>query len=277
LKIFSHEWGRRSLKRQAPSSQERFSTSPQGPAPESACVPPGSRVYAFGDVHGRADLLQQLRCEIKRSLDDRAPQKAVVVGLGDYIDRGPDSRGVIELLQEGFDSRIEHVFLRGNHEELFLGFLNEPEASGKLWFRMGGLDCLRSYGVDIGPYTGASPDMSKAREDFVRCLPSGHVAFIQTLPMWSALGDYLFVHAGVRTHLPLSEQATEDLLWIREGFSDRDEPFEKIVVHGHSPTDVPYVGRHRICIDTAAYATNRLTCIVLEGTQREILQVGLQQ
>lgn len=240
-------------------------------------LPAGLRVYAFGDVHGRSDLLERLKRELNSIVNNDPSKKAIVVGLGDCIDRGPDSRGVIDLLIEGLVPGVEQVILRGNHEDLLLRFLDQPDSVGGLWFRLGGLDFLRSYGVDIRPYTGARPDIRMARAELARRLPSGHLSFVRSLPIWHVIGDFLFVHAGVRSGIPISHQAIEDLLWIRDGFSDRDEPFEKVVVHGHTPTDAPYLGRHRIGIDTAAYATNRLTCVVLEGSQRQVLTVESTQ
>ncbi|MGH6922619.1 MAG: metallophosphoesterase family protein [Propylenella sp.] len=267
-------WGRRFLRRLAAQPSETPRASEQNSAPHTASAPEGLRIYAFGDVHGRSDLLRLLRGEIDRGIGERAPRKAIVIGLGDYIDRGPDSSGVIDLLLEGFGAGVEHVFLRGNHEDLLLRFLDRPERVGRSWFRLGGLDLVRSYGVDIRPYAGADPDLRAAREELALRLPGRHLAFIQSLPISHILGDYLFVHAGVRIGIPFGKQASEDMLWVRDGFSDRDESFEKIVVHGHTPTEEPFLGRYRINVDTAAYATSRLTCVVLEGTGRQVLQVG---
>ena len=248
---------------------------PTGPAPDwrTARLPEGLRVYAFGDVHGRTDLLRGLRDEIRRHIGYSDPARTVVIGLGDYVDRGPDSRGVIDLLLEAFGADVETVLLRGNHEELLLRFLDQPEAAGPAWLRMGGLHFLQSYDVDIRPYAGASPDLQMARDDLIHHLPSKHLALLQAMPTSRTLGDYLFVHAGVRVGVPSTRQKTEDLLWIRTGFSDRDEPFEKVVVHGHTPSAMPYSGRYRINVDTAAYASGRLTCVILEGSRRQMLQI----
>ncbi len=240
-------------------------------APETASVGEGRRLYVFGDVHGRLDLLDGLRAAIAR---DRAASPAadtMVVGLGDFIDRGPSSRGVIEALAtDFFDCRS--VYLRGNHEQMLLDFLENPERYGLHWFRNGAAETFRSYASDAGALLAASPvDYRAVRDRLLAEMPASHVELIRGLPLSFDEGGYFFVHAGARPGIPLNMQREQDLLWIREGFSDRDVPFAKVIVHGHTPVDQPYLGRYRINLDTGAYFTNRLTCLVLEGATRRLL------
>lgn len=238
----------------------------------SPSLPDGLRVYAFGDVHGRYDLLLRLREAINRDRRDMPVKETLVIGLGDYIDRGPDSCDVVEALSSGF-FECETVFLRGNHEQMLLDFLEDPGREGARWFHAGAAETLQSYvAADVDLVVGSRIPFSKLREELAAKVPPSHVVFLQKLPMSFEIGDYFFAHAGARPGTPLELQDPRDLLWIRDGFSDADAPFEKVVVHGHSPVDRPYFGNHRINIDTGAYFTNRLTCLVLEGAGRRVIE-----
>jgi serine/threonine protein phosphatase 1 len=163
-------------------------------------------------------------------------------------------------------------YLRGNHEQMMLQFIDDPERYGPLWFRNGAAETFRSY-VEDGASMIAQPPVNYRAvcERLVEAMPARHLEWLRTLPARLEDGGYFFAHAGARPGIPLAIQREEDLLWIREGFSDRDAPFEKVVVHGHTPVDQPYFGRYRINLDTGAYFTNRLSCLVLEGPTRRLL------
>jgi serine/threonine protein phosphatase 1 len=225
-------------------------------------VAPGTRIYAVGDVHGRADLLAGAFARIDADLRANPAQHAVEVLLGDYVDRGPQSREVIEQLIARGAGR-ETVCLRGNHEAFMLEFLNNPAVLPE-WQRYGGLATLISYGLRpaMNPDEGQRAALASA---FRRALPPAHLAFLRGLKPTFTCGDFFFVHAGVRPGVAFAKQQESDLLWIREDFLLHEERFEKIVVHGHTPVAEPDVRENRINIDTGAYATNKLTCLVLEG------------
>jgi serine/threonine protein phosphatase 1 len=237
-----------------------------------ARVEGGSRVYALGDLHGRADLLKTAFAAIDR--DRRSsPLRVKIVPLGDYIDRGPASREVIDLLVRGVRG-CEVIALRGNHEQMLLDFLDDPAGCGPVWMANGAAETLASYGVDTGGARRLPAMALEGIRDVLReRLPAAHERFLRTSRLSYVSGDYWFVHAGVRRGVALAEQAERDLLWIRGGFADRDEPGESVVVHGHTPVEEPTLGRYRINLDTGAVYSNRLTCLVLEGDQRRLLAI----
>jgi serine/threonine protein phosphatase 1 len=240
----------------------------QAVAPE---VPPGSRVYAVGDIHGRVDLLRVLHRLIQQDAErHRAPRK-VVVYLGDYIDRGMESPGVIDLLLDAALPGFESVHLKGNHEDTLLQFLDEANV-GFSWLLYGGAETLQSYGIRQPRAASGDEDMARAQRDLREKLPERHRRFMAGLKLTHAEGDYLFAHAGVRPGVPLDQQIPEDLLWIRDEFLQSDSEFGKVVVHGHSITTRPDVHHNRIGIDTGAFASGTLTCLVLEGTDWAFLQ-----
>jgi serine/threonine protein phosphatase 1 len=231
-------------------------------------VPRGIRVYAIGDVHGRVDLLRALFEQIDASIKQHPVEHALHIFLGDYIDRGPHSRDVIDALLE---RKIEHamIFLKGNHESYASQFLSDPSVLSE-WRQVGGINTLLSYGVK--PSTRDDPlrdeDVAMA---FRQALPENHRRFIEGLALSFMCGDYFFAHAGVRPGVPLRGQREQDLLWIREDFLLHEEDFGKMIVHGHTPALEPDIRRNRINIDTGAYATGRLTCLVLQGDQMAIM------
>lgn len=243
--------------------------------PASPAVPAGRTVYAIGDVHGRLDLLDALLAAIAADVGDGggAAHRVSVVFLGDVIDRGPDSRGVIDRLMSGPPAgplaRAEWVCLMGNHEAVLLDFLADVSA-GPGWCAYGGLDTVRSY-LDYDPPAGWQADMGEVRSLLLRHMPHGHRRFLAGLPLTHRIGDYLFVHAGVRPGVDLERQSPEDLLWIRHEFLDDARWHGKVVVHGHTPAAMPQVRPNRIGIDTRAYASGRLTALVLEGEGRRFL------
>ncbi len=227
------------------------------------CVPDGLRVYAIGDVHGRADLLEELYDAIARDAARARGQAGVIVHLGDYVDRGAWSRAVLERLLAPPPGGMARICLKGNHEALMLDFLAGRDHSG-LWLANGGIDTLRSYGVSGQGGEGL-------RRALAARLPAEHHAFLAGLPLSHRVGDYHFCHAGVRPGVPLACQSEADLLWIREEFLDSGADFGAVVVHGHTVTRDPVERANRIGIDTGAYATGRLTCLVLSGRGRAYL------
>jgi serine/threonine protein phosphatase 1 len=231
--------------------------------PEPKALPPGERVYAVGDIHGRADLASRMQ-ELIRVHAARAPPASVtVVWLGDYVDRGPSSREVIDLLIGFTASEHRSVFLMGNHEEALLRFLVDSR-DGLQWFRLGGLETLASYGVDVEVRFGLDPE--QIRSAFLTALPDAHREFFLTLELSRSIGDFFFCHAGVRPGTALDAQAPHDLIWIREEFLNWREDFGMMVVHGHTPVAEPELRPNRVNVDTGAFATGRLTCAVIEGS-----------
>lgn len=239
----------------------------------AASVPASTVVYAIGDVHGNSDLLVALHESIVEDAARRSATRRVIVHLGDYVDRGPDSRGVIDRLLSppaGFES----IALRGNHEQLLLDFLDDP-STGPDWMMNGGAATLASYGIAMmdGCYFRADrwDALSTALRD---ALPSSHRRFLDGLPLTHREGDYLFVHAGIRPGVPLTAQDSEDLIWIRGEFLFSAEDHGAIVVHGHTISEQVQIRSNRIGIDTGAFHTGCLTALVLDGTDRALLQTG---
>lgn len=221
----------------------------------------GLVVYAVGDVHGRSDLLADLHEAI--DAEPRPPGTLEIeVYLGDYVDRGPDSRGVVDLLIERA-ARRRLVLLRGNHEIFFERFL-AGGLSPHAWCRFGGEATLLSYGIDPADLAGAAAEewIAAAR----RRIPPSHVAFLNALTRSFSVEGYFFAHAGIRPGTPLEDQSVDDLCWIRSEFLSDERDFGAVVVHGHTPTILPEFRHNRIDVDTGAYATDCLTCLVIDGT-----------
>ncbi len=227
-----------------------------------ARTPDGERVYAIGDIHGRADLLAKVQAKIDAHRDANPIANAYEIYLGDLIDRGPQSREVIDLLIARAKS-IPTIVLAGNHEEIFLRALSEPAVFAD-WLTYGGRETLLSYGVSLPTAPGEAAHLRVMREMGEK-IPPEHIAFIGALPLMHVCGDYLFVHAGLRPNTPLAEQRREDLLWIRRDFLSFKGRFPRKVVHGHTPAAAPEVLRNRVNIDTGAYVTGKLTCLVAEA------------
>jgi serine/threonine protein phosphatase 1 len=241
----------------------------KAPRPPSA-APAGSRLYAVGDIHGRADLLEALLEQITADAERHPEAAKRLIYLGDYVDRGPASSAVIDLVLQDGPPGIEVVALMGNHEEMMLRFL-EDIAVGRIWMMNGGDATLRSYGVEAPSMFAGTALLRHAQQHFAERLPARHRSFLEGLQISHTEGDYLFVHAGVRPGVPLDRQLTEDLLWIRDEFLESDRDFGKVVVHGHSITLDPEFRANRIGIDTGAYRSGQLTCLVLEDTERQLL------
>lgn len=235
--------------------------------PKSYRVPDNVRVYAIGDVHGRHDLLQLLLARIE---DDRARQggQGQILFLGDYVDRGTDSRQVIETLAAGQAER-GWICLKGNHEAMMLDVLG-GHRPWDVWLANGGVETLFSYGVSAREYVAAR-QFEALREAALGAVPADHLAFLRELSLSHRIGDYFFCHAGIRPGVPLDQQDPEDLLWIRDVFIDSVVPHGGRVVHGHTPVMEPEILPNRINVDTGAYLTNRLSCAVIEADQVRVL------
>jgi serine/threonine protein phosphatase 1 len=242
---------------------------PRHPAPSTG----GRLVYAVGDVHGRLDVLGPLLHDIVRdAVETGGDEPALLVFLGDYVDRGPDSKGVVDLILEmQAVERFEVRALKGNHEEALLGFLDDP-AFGAAWLEHGGGATLVSYGVQPPAQRTDVEAWTRARDALRDLLPSDHRRFYESLELMVAQGDYAFVHAGVRPGVPLARQAERDLLWIRQDFLEARGRFEKVIVHGHTPLEEPQLLPTRLGIDTGAYATGVLTAVRLQGEDRRVMQ-----
>ncbi|MBF0212407.1 MAG: serine/threonine protein phosphatase [Magnetococcales bacterium] len=240
-------------------------------APFVARIPDETRVYAIGDIHGRADLLRTIHDQIRA---DFAPLPAswrkIVIYLGDYIDRGDDSKGVIDLLLDNPLPTCESIHLKGNHEAELQDFLVNP-GGGHLWTQFGGMATASSYGVQVPPRISAEARMQELRDRLLEAIPMAHQAFLTSLRFRYELGDYFFTHAGVRPEVPLNRQRPPDLLWIREPFLYYDGQLEKVVVHGHTVMETPVITPNRIGIDTGACYSGHLTCLVLEQTSHRFL------
>jgi serine/threonine protein phosphatase 1 len=236
-------------------------------------TPPETRLYAVGDLHGRMDLLERMLGLIA---DDARPSPAprkVVVFLGDYIDRGPDSRAVVETLRAGpppgadWDGFVWHALL-GNHEAMLLRFLEDVDvATAWLSGSNGGLATLQSYIGELPQPSG----LRALQSALARALPPAHRRFLSSLPLFHEEGGYFFVHAGVRPGVPLVHQQRQDMLWIRGEFLGSTVDYGKVVVHGHTITPLPEERANRIGIDTGAFFTGRLTALVAEGDWRGFL------
>ena len=237
-------------------------------AKREAAVPPDLRVYVVGDIHGCAALLDRLLQMIVADAST-GPERRLLIYVGDYVDRGPDSRTVIESVLNppaGFATRC----LRGNHEQALLDFLSDP-LTYRVWKNYGAQETLLSYGVRP-PLFDDTQAITAARDEFAAKLPASHRRFFEELALSTEIGDYFVAHAGVRPGVALGAQSAEDLLWIRDDFLFSGSDFGKVVVHGHTPTHGVVRRKNRIGIDTGAYATGRLTALVLERETVKLLQ-----
>jgi serine/threonine protein phosphatase 1 len=235
-------------------------------------LPEGELLYAVGDIHGRLDLLEKMLGMI--AADARTSGGAArrrLIFLGDYVDRGPESKGVVETLLTALPQGFDVHFLKGNHEAILLDFLGEPWRLDH-WLLNGGEATMRSYGVNTGQLALLRAPPEVWREAFASALPETHLRFFKNLELSVSFGDFLFVHAGVRPGVPLQAQTEADLIWIRSPFLDHAGSFDKMIVHGHTPGQVPVMRPNRIGIDTGAVFTGRLTALRLQGGERKFLQ-----
>ena len=236
-------------------------------------MPPGERIYAVGDIHGRLDLMLAMAKAIDDDVAHRGAAQITIILLGDLVDRGPNSSGVIRAARQWARHRNLR-FISGNHEEMFLDSLAEPEVLKHfLWH--GGKETFASYGIDRDMINSMEPDHLIAIVS--KAISSEDIAFLQSFEQSITKGDYHFVHAGIMPGVPLEMQIPEHTRWIREPFLSHRKPHEAIIVHGHSISDEPEVRSNRIGIDTGAYRTGRLTALGLEGTSRWFLQAREEQ
>lgn len=239
---------------------------------DQAALPDGHRAYVIGDIHGRADLLSELLDRIGRDTASAATQDHLIY-LGDFVDRGHQSRDVIDIVLAAEFPGVERVALMGNHEDAMMAFLDDP-MSGTDWLSFGGDATLLSYGVPMAAGVPTAARLKEAAQGLDEALPVPHRRFLAELEDWHVLGDYMFVHAGIDPNRSLKRQRPRDLRWIRQPFLGHTGLYEKIIVHGHNITDTPEFHSNRIGIDTGAYYSGCLTCLVLEGNERRVIQTG---
>ncbi|MBL6952717.1 MAG: serine/threonine protein phosphatase [Alphaproteobacteria bacterium] len=248
----------------------RSLASPRGQKTPAPAIPMGQRVYIVGDIHGRYDLLRILHEQVEADSSTYNGHKRLVY-LGDYIDRGHESKKVVEELVSHPLAGFDRIFLKGNHEDALLNFLVDFNAA-RDWFQFGGEATVFSYGVAMQPGTRSDKMLKDIQADLDRAIPAEHIQFFNELRMSFEIGDYFCVHAGIHPSRPLHRQRSEDLMWIRDEFLESKKAHEKIIVHGHSISETPDEQSNRIGIDTGAYYSNCLTCLVLEATERRFLQ-----
>jgi len=228
-------------------------------------IPEGQRIYVIGDIHGRVDLLREVHAKIERDkLQGPEPEANTIVYLGDYVDGGPSTRDVLDILIEDTPAGARAVTLLGNHDNMLLEFL-ENSATGNKWLKLFGRATLENYGVSAPEGQLSADQLASLREAFFSAFPTRHLTFLRSLQTIHIVGDYAFVHAGIRPGVCLADQSIEDLIWIRKPFISSALAHEKVIVHGHTYSRKPRVRAHRIGIDTGSYFTGRLTCLVLEG------------
>lgn len=231
--------------------------------------PDGIVVYAIGDVHGRLDLLSAMHARIAGDAARRGGDWRIV-HLGDYVDRGPDSRGVLDLLQRRSVADPRVIALAGNHDTGFLDFLEKPDPDG-LFARYGGVETARSYGVSLDLLDPVAFRISCLALD--GAVPQEHKAFLANLDRSVGFGDFFFCHAGIRPGVSLDTQDLNDLIWIRGDFHRHEELFPKVIVHGHTPVRAAEILPNRVNLDTGAFASGRLTALVIDGADKQLLSV----
>tara|TARA_R110000824_G_scaffold117472_3_gene269512 strand:+ start:1902 stop:2669 length:768 start_codon:yes stop_codon:yes gene_type:complete len=239
---------------------------------DSATIPEGRRVYAIGDVHGRNDLLQRLLDKIIKDDGERDSAESEIIFLGDLVDRGPDSAGVIDTAMQAKEIFGNVRFLMGNHEEVYLAATTGNEKAVRFFNRIGGRETILSYEITMKEYVGL--DMTQLALRIPELFPQHHIDFITGFEDQITIGDYAFVHAGIRPGVPLSEQRQKDLRWIREDFLSAQEAHEKVIVYGHTINDDVVETGTRIGIDTGAYYSEKLTALALQGSERWYLDTA---
>lgn len=223
---------------------------------------PGVRAYAVGDIHGRLDLLERLVEKIEADTTARPVETALEIYLGDFVDRGASSRQTVDFLMKRAVGNPNVILLAGNHEEYLLQSMIDPQAFAP-WMRYGGRETLLSYGIAT-PRQGGPREIAATMREMRAAIPQAHIDFLESLRLNYRCGDYFFVHAGVRPGVPLEQQKASDMLWIRDEFVDYLGMHPLRVVHGHTVVQDPEILPNRINIDTGAYVSGRLTCLVLQ-------------
>ncbi len=238
--------------------------------------PDGMRLYAIGDVHGRHDLLAAMHRRIESELEYAQPCDWRIIHLGDYVDRGPDSRSVIDFLIEAQRRDPRNIMLAGNHDVGMLDFLAKPDPDG-LFMRYGGIQTAASYGVKLsadGNWFGKPGEaLSHGHAALVEAVPQAHVDFLRSLPFSVTFGDFFFCHAGIRPGVPLESQGRQDLIWIRDVFHDYPGLHPKVIVHGHTPVPEAEVTPNRVNVDTLAWQSGTLSALAVNGGDKRILTV----
>ncbi len=235
-------------------------------------TPDNMRIYAIGDVHGYLNLLETLHQKIDIDLKKHPVNKYRIIFVGDYIDRGPDSAGCVEYLVNLLADNSNVICLKGNHEDKLEQFLIKPADVADSFFTYGGADCATSYGVDMTGYNGTTDEKLQKCAELGEKIPKHHREFYSRLPATVTYGDYLFTHAGVRPGIALDQQSEHDLIWIRYDFISHQSLYDKVIVHGHTPAYPMEILPNRINVDTHAYHTSVLSCIVLEGTDYRVIE-----
>ncbi|MCC0028759.1 MAG: serine/threonine protein phosphatase [Brucellaceae bacterium] len=230
-----------------------------------ACGPDGTRLYAIGDVHGCIDQLDGMFGLIDAEIARDGVEDWRIILLGDYCDRGPDVRGVLDLIvsRQAADPRV--IALAGNHDDGFLQFLDEPRGES-LFFRYGGMATARSYGVTLDEH-----DLRTSRDRLLAAVPEHHLGFLRTLLLSAEFGDFFFCHAGIRPEVPLREQRREDLTWIRDTFLGWPKLHPRVIVHGHTPAAAAEIMANRVNVDTGAVYGGTLTALVVDGADKRLI------
>jgi serine/threonine protein phosphatase 1 len=232
-------------------------------------------VYAIGDIHGRLDLLDKMEAAIAADISVTRPAQPLICYLGDYVDRGPHSAQVLDRLCMAGGDGVDRVFLKGNHEDRMIDFLVAPAKNGPAWMKFGSREALESYGL-TAPENIDDADWVGLRDSFDAALPESHRAFLDTLAISFRWDEYLLVHAGLDPERPATAQTAHDLMWIREPFLSSECDWGFTVVHGHVIVDEPVFHTNRIGIDTGAYQSGCLTCLVITQGGTRIMQVAQQ-
>lgn len=242
-----------------------LASRPERPLP---AVPSGERIYAVGDIHGRLDLVTAIAAAIETDDADRGPADTTIILLGDLVDRGPDSAGVLKEVRD-WASRRKVRIIMGNHEEMLLDSLTCPDTF-RLFAKYGGRETVLSYGIDAINYASVEPE--RLHQMFVSAVPLDDVAMLRGFEDMIAKGDYLFVHAGILPGVAIDEQRTSNLRWIREPFLGYQGDHGSVIVHGHTIVNTAELRSNRIGIDTGAFRSGCLTALGLEGTERWVIE-----
>jgi calcineurin-like phosphoesterase family protein len=234
-------------------------------------TPDGCQIYAVGDLHGRFDLLRRIQDRIAEDAAKSGGVAKTIIYLGDYVDRGPQSFEIIDALTNETLPGFDRIFLKGNHEDMLLRFLDNGDCA-ETWLANGGVETLASYGIEADRFLWTVDAVEDLRRQFSAIMPVVHMRFFRSLDLYRVFGDYIFVHAGLRPETGLADQKERDFMWIRHDFLKCESAFPGIVVHGHSISPQPEFKTNRIGIDTGAYRSGKLTCLVLTGEGRRVLQ-----
>jgi serine/threonine protein phosphatase 1 len=233
-------------------------------------------IYAIGDIHGCADLLGKMLDQIIQN--PRTNQKLLkIIVLGDMIDRGPASSEALEMILAWIDTPprpLEMHVLKGNHEQMFLDFLSDPEKNGPFWLRNGGVETLKSYGLRLPSQNLSAKELRLAHRQALAAIPPRHITLLQSAKSLLISPDYVFCHACIDATLSLQQQDQQTLLWSRKFPPDDEDYTGPVIVHGHEPHKLPVAARHHINVDTGAYATGVLTAVRIDGSQRNFLSVS---